>query len=182
MSKIKGRFIKKRIIFISLIVSMSVIGIGYASWNDGTKLELTMKTGFIRPVFDLVNSEETFDDGDLSFSLSNDKRTLTISGKVYKSFNKDLTIRIVDEGSIPSVFNSLDKQDENISKIPDSGDYIESFEITIKPDIDNDTNYIQNDGLSELEQQISNLIEEINQYSSIEKYDFEYILNFEQGL
>lgn len=191
--KFKSKFLRKKLLFITLIVSMSLMGIGYAVWNDGTKMNVTMKTGFVEPLFYLENNVETFNDGKLSLSLSDDRRTLNIEGEVYPKFNEDLTIKIIDEGTIPSVFKSLDEQDEDISELNRYSDnkrndlyvndnYIESFKLKINPDSDNGFDSYQSQELSGLEQAIEALKEEIRLYDREEDFKFKYVLNFEQGL
>lgn len=187
------RLLRKKIIFISIIVSMSIMGIGYAAWNDSTKISLTMKTGFIEPLFYLDNNQVTYNDGKLIFSLSDDRRTLNIEGKVYPNFNEDLTIKIIDEGTIPSVFKGLDEQDENISELNRysenarnnlyvNDNQIESFKLKINLDRDNDYDVYSSKEKLELEQAIEAKKNEINLYDREENFEFKYVLNFEQGL
>jgi hypothetical protein len=49
--KIKSRLIRKKLIFISIIASLSIMGVGYSAWNDDTKITASLTTGFIDPIF-----------------------------------------------------------------------------------------------------------------------------------
>ncbi len=197
----KKRYIRKQIIFISIVLSMSIMGVGYATWNDETQINLSLKTGFIRPQFVIDRTKEAFDDGKLFFSVSNDGRKLSIEGEVYPSFNEDISIQISDEGTIPSMFNDLYKDDENISELDINSkekqknsfyinnDNMESFKLNINPNNNNEeagqlNKYYSssNDNISKLNQEIERLKEEIRLYNKEENYEFQYILTFEQSL
>lgn len=202
MSKrIKSKVIRKKLIFISVIISLSIMGIGYASWNDGTKINVSMETGFINPTFLVDSAKEKFKDGELLYSLSKDNRSLTINGEIYPSFNKDVTIKITDDGTMPSVYTGSKEDAENeISELNEySGiqrkslnmqdDYIERFELNINPDSDykearqyNVSVSDKGDEISNLEDEIHDLKEKIKLYETERTYSFEYVLNFEQGL
>jgi len=176
------------------------MGIGYAAWNDGTKINVSMKTGFIKPVF-LLEGVEKFDNGQLVYSLSTDRRTLNITGNVYPSFDEDIPIKIIDEGSIPSVYTDLEIiSEDEISVLNEysgkqrkslniNDDYIEHFELNINPDSDykearrfNEALFDTGDEISNLEEAIENLKKEIELYDTEIPYTLNYILNFEQGL
>ena len=86
---------------MSIIIAMSIIGATYATWNDGIKVSAEVATGYIDPKFSLKDTYIVEDDGDLKFDLSSDGRTLHISGVIYPSFNKNIKLQIIDEGSIP---------------------------------------------------------------------------------
>ncbi|NYB74278.1 hypothetical protein HZF24_08985 [Sedimentibacter hydroxybenzoicus DSM 7310] len=202
MSKrIKSKLIRKKLIFISLIISLSIMGIGYAAWNDGTKINVSMKTGFIKSVFLLDNTKDKFKDGELFYSLSQGGRVLDITGEVYPSFNKDITIKIIDEGTIPSGYSGLEEDAENeISELNEySGkqrknlniheNYIEHFELKINPDSNYEEARQFNEAFSNISGEISNLEQAINEleakirlYDNKRNYRFEYVLNFEQEL
>ncbi len=198
--KFTRRFISNNIIFLSIIFSMSIIGVGYASWNDDTKINLSLKTGFIKPIFYLDDEIPSFSDGDLILSLSDDGNTLLLTGEVYPTFNKNITIKIIDEGTIPSVYKDLKQSDENISELDVNSkgkqmknmsinkDYIESFELNISPnknenekELNNNINVYSNE-VPSLEQQIQILEEQINEYEKEKNYEFKYVINFEQSL
>lgn len=196
----KRRLVKTKVIFIATIVSMSILGVGYSSWEDNNNIRMSIKTGFINPVFYVENEKISFGDEKLVLIPSDDCRTLYVEGNVYPSFNNDISIKIIDEGSIPSVFNNLYEDSNNIatltglsnskqkrSSLNIEKDYIEFFEINISPDYDNNvqlsnTKTIFNDSISELENEIEILKDKIRLYDREENYEFEYILSFEQGI
>lgn len=196
----KRRLVKTKVIFIATILSMSILGVGYSSWEDNNNIRLSIKTGFINPVFYVENEKISFGDEKLVLIPSDDGRTLYVEGNVYPSFNNDVSIKIIDEGSIPSVFNNLYEDSDNIatltglsnskqkrSSLKIKNDYIEFFEINISPDCDNNvqssnTKTVFNDSISELENEIETLKDKIRLYDREENYEFEYILSFEQGI
>lgn len=49
---------KRGIIFISIILMMNIIGVGYGSWNGGLKVQNIISTGSIDPVFVECEIEE----------------------------------------------------------------------------------------------------------------------------
>jgi len=179
---------------------MSIIGAGYATWNEDTKINLSLTTGYLDPVLFLENDEIAFGDERLKLELSDDGRTLDIRGEVFPSFNEDIFIKIIDEGSIPSVLNGLYEENDDIavlkglsnskqrSSLNISSDYIESFEINISPESDNDKIELSNidssssDEISKLEHAIEQLKEDIRLYNKEENYRFEYIISFKQGI
>nr|WP_312576631.1 hypothetical protein [Sedimentibacter sp.] len=189
----KKKYVRKKIIFISIIISMSIIGVGYATWDDGTQINLSLKTGFIKPLFLLENERINFNNGKLSLSLHDNRRTLHIDGEIYPSFNEDISIKIADEGTIPSVFEDLYKEDKNISDLNIDSSFnknnIDSFELNINPNSDDDKlrklseNCINSNAkIIKLDQEIEDLKEKIKLYNKEENYEFQYILTFNQGL
>jgi hypothetical protein len=196
----KRRLIKTKVIFLATILSMSILGVGYSSWEENNNIRLSVKTGFINPVFYVDDEKISFGDEKLVLIPSDDGRTLYVEGEVYPSFNNDISIKIIDEGSIPSVFNNLYENNDNIatltglsnskqqrSSLNIKNDYIESFEININPNCDNkiqssEANTISKGSISELENEIEMLKEKIRLYDREENYDFEYVLSFEQGI
>ncbi len=172
---------------------MSIIGVGYATWDDGTQINLSLKTGFIKPLFLLENERINFNNGKLSLSLHDNRRTLHIDGEIYPSFNEDISIKIADEGTIPSVFEDLYKEDKNISDLNIDSSFnknnIDSFELNINPNSDDDKlrklseNCINSNAkIIKLDQEIEDLKEKIKLYNKEENYEFQYILTFNQGL
>lgn len=190
----------KKIIFLSLIISMSFVGVGYAQWDDSLTIDLSIKTGFICRDFDL-DSYKSFDDGDLYFSVSDDGSTLYIKGKVYPTFNESLTINLVDNGSLPSIITNVYTEDNNISTIMNSADKQkrtysntfsknpDSFTINIRPEINKDSintmkstvNFEKKDDISNLVNTIANIDDEKSLYDNIEKQSFKYIISYELG-
>lgn len=185
--------IGKKIIFISFIFSMSIMGVGYATWNDDTTINLSYKTGFIDPVF-IIESEkplQTFKNGRLELTPSKDGNTLIIKGEVYPDFDENVLINIVDNGTIPTVFNELSQENGNVSELninKNINKNTESFTLNISPNNDEEliqlyeSYSISSDEVSNLEKEIEILKERINIYSKERKYEFEYKLSFDQGV
>ena len=191
--KKKKFMIGKKIIFISFIFSMSIMGVGYATWNDDTTIKLSYKTGFIDPVF-IIESEkplQTFKNGRLELTPSKDGNTLIIKGEVYPDFDENVLINIVDNGTIPTVFNELSQENGNVSELninKNINKNTESFTLNISPNSDEElmqlyeTYSISSDEVSNLEKEIEILKERINIYSKERKYEFEHKLSFDQGV
>lgn len=172
---------------------MSIIGVGYAAWNDDTTINLSYKTGFIDPVFIMDSSESimTVKNGALSLTPSQDGNTLIVIGEVYPDFNENILVKIMDNGTIPTVFNELSEKKGNVSELninKNVNKNTESFTLNVSPNNDEELmqlyesfSTLDEESLS-LEQQIEILKEKINLYSKERKYEFEYKLSFEQGL
>ncbi len=191
MRKIK--LLRKKFIFICIIFSMSITGVGYAAWNDDAAINLSYKTGFIDPVFIMDSSESimTVKNGALSLTPSQDGNTLIVKGEVYPDFNENILVKIMDDGTIPTVFNELSEKKGNVSELninKNINKNTESFTLNISPNNDEELMQLYesfstfNEESSSLEQQIEILREKINYYSKERKYEFEYKLSFEQGL
>ncbi|MEA5094001.1 MAG: hypothetical protein VB128_03500 [Sedimentibacter saalensis] len=191
MRKIK--LLRKKFIFICIIFSMSITGVGYAAWNDDAAINLSYKTGFIDPVFIMDSSESiiTVKNGALSLTPSQNGNTLIVKGEVYPDFNENILVKIMDDGTIPTVFNELSEKKGNVSELninKNINKNIESFTLNISPNNDEELMQLYesfstfNEESSSLEQQIEILREKINYYSKERKYEFEYKLSFEQGL
>ena len=198
MRKQKTEFIRKKIIFISIIISMSLIGVGYASWTDETTINLSVKTGFVKQSFNTENSK-CFENGDIFFDVSNYGKTLNIKGDVYPEFNEDLTINIVDNGTVPSLITEVSGENNNISTlkgsfknraINNSYDFKkngDSFKININPNNNhnelkqlNATN-LNGDDIGNLENEVDFIKEKIASYDNKENYKFNYIISYELG-
>jgi hypothetical protein len=188
------------ILYISMIVAFGAMGVGYAYWNSGLNVNLSLETGFTNPLFYVEDDRLNKDDGKLEFTLSEDKEILRVEGEIYPSFNEDIEIRVVDEGSIPSVFNDIEKDDSEISDIENGtkskygrmsnirNDYLESFNLNInssyhsKEESNNMSSRSSSDESLGLEGDIKRLKDEIRAYNRKEDYRFKYKLLFEQGL
>jgi hypothetical protein len=188
----------KKVIFFSLIMSMSFIGVGYAEWNDSLSIDLSIKTGFTCKNFD-VGNYKSYDDGELYFTVSDDGDTLIIKGKVYPTFNEDLTINLVDSGSLPSIIadiQDIQDEDNDISTLKGSinnqrtafynNEIKDSFNINIKPEVNNNIinqlnaeSFEYDDEVSSLEEEVANLNNEISAYKTIEKRNFKYTISYE---
>lgn len=193
---------KLGLLYISMIVSLGTMGVGYAAWNNSLNVELSLKTGFIKPAF-VIDSNLITSDGNLNFELSDDEQTLIIGGDIYHGFNEDIEIRIKDEGSIPVELSKIDKDIRDVSNLVDNkrqyralsrydDEYIETFDLNIKPKEPTDTDEVGEDymdnslssyeNLSGLEWDIKILEEEIRKYDKEYNYEFEYKLTFDQGI
>lgn len=67
---------KKAIIFMSLILCVSLLGVGYSRWNTDMGTIVNVTTGFLKPTFLLDEHKISFPDGELSLSLSDDGLSL----------------------------------------------------------------------------------------------------------
>ena len=191
MKNKKYKFLNKStILFMCLILSVCLLGVGYAAWSNNVKTIVTITTGFLKPAFLLENDSIKFPEGELALCLSDDGNTLYIEGEVYSDFNEDIIIKIVDEGSIPSVLNDVDEDEGEVSSFEmREQSNIKSFEkedleysINISPD-NNFKNVKYNAyDVWDIEKQIENLKKEIELYNQKENYKFEYILSFEQDI
>lgn len=172
---------------------MSITGVGYAAWNDDAAINLSYKTGFIDPVFIMDSSESiiTVKNGALSLTPSQNGNTLIVKGEVYPDFNENILVKIMDDGTIPTVFNELSEKKGNVSELninKNINKNTESYTLNISPNNDEELMQLYesfstfNEESSSLEQQIEILREKINYYSKERKYEFEYKLSFEQGL
>lgn len=191
------------ILYISSILALSFMGVGYAAWNDGLNLDMAITTGNTESLFAAINiSNKDLDDGEwISLTLSNDKKTLYIDGEVYPTFNGNIPIKILDNGSIPVILKNIDYDNgADITKLKEEGknkysrrsfvkeDVVETFDLNINPDNVNDAKNGNKDNIRkqiyslENQDEISNLQEQIDQYNTEEEYDFEYELLLEQAL
>lgn len=169
---------------MSIIISMSIIGASYAAWNNGLSVSADVATGYIDPKFSLKDSYIVEDDGEIELDLSRDGRTLHISGIVYPSFNKNIKLQIIDEGSVPvllkekvkvysdgiEVFNNEKYKDKH----SENGSVIDKFELNISPSNTDDESYDDRFEFDSLE-------EEIEDYDNTNLFEFSYELLFEQG-
>ena len=187
--KIKGVSINKKVIFLSLIISMSIIGASYASWNNDNKIKLSMETGFIDPVFMLQNDTLRYDGEYLKVSVSDDRQTLNVSGEVYSGFNENIVINIKDNGSIPSVLNEVYEDEGTVSSLnnySNGNEYMESFLLNIRAD-DESAQFHEieySDEVLNLEQNkefVEFVEKEIKSYEEEKNYEFSYILTFGYG-
>lgn len=194
---------KKTIMFITIILFMGLMGVGYASWNERVVIKMQIQTGHTKPSFLLKDGVLNYSNGQLELYLSEDGNILYVEGEVSPDFNQDIPIEIVDKGSIPSAFKELaDEYDEGISDLKDDlnahtyrnygflekENIMKSFKLNIGgyengTDNKEDESYvIYNEDMSDLELQIRGLKDEIDLYNTEKTYNFEYELNFEQDM
>lgn len=194
------------IIYITMIVALSAMGVGYAAWSDGLSMNVGITTGFIDPQIYLENSGN----GGLDYELLNDNMTLYISGQVSQNIKDVVSIEIKDTGSIPTILNSVDELNTtdivNLQEQNKSGynrlysmnkDQVENFELSINTKQINDDNtteersvyYIQAETddiqskIDKIQQEIHDIQDEIHRLSELkENHNFKYNLKFQQGL
>lgn len=168
---------------MSIIIGMSIIGATYATWNNGLYVSTEVATGYIDPKFSLKDKYIVEDDGEIKLDLSDDGRTLHISGVVYPSFNKNIKLQIMDEGTIPvflkdkvkaysdgvEIFNNEKYKDKDL----EDGNIIDSFMLNISPSNTDDESYDDRYEFNSLE-------EEIEDYNNTDFFEFEYEWLFEQ--
>lgn len=210
--KQKKLFGRMSILYITMIIALSFMGVGYAAWSSGLTINMGITTGNIAQKINIDQSEYS----GLEYELLNNNMTLYISGEVYEDFNKDLLIEIQDKGSIPSNLNNIDELSKSdVVKLAEQNksnhysllsldtDKIETFQLNIntsKNDVDIiefRSNSLIYDGLSDSQDEISHLQNEIDktkeEINNIqmeierlrdlkEKHNFKYNLNFKQGL
>lgn len=134
------------IICITAIVGLGAMGVGYGYWTDSLNIGIRVTTGNINQMFLAQSSNE-----ELSLIVSPDGRTLSITGKVLPNSDDNIIVKVVDNGSIPSVFSGEIKESTvgGILEMKEQDDYIHSryyltnddviktFEININPNNDN---------------------------------------------
>lgn len=193
------------IMYISTILALSFIGVGYAAWSGDISMSFSIDTGKLQgSIGDIKKSEINFDDGEsISFKYSNENRNLSLVGEVYPTFDENIPIKIIDEGNVPVKFGDIDLvKAAEISELKEESkrkfrratlideDIIKSLGLNINPDngLYRDIKKVkrysieEQDKISDLEEQISNLKRQIDEYDTEEEYDFEYELLLEQDL
>lgn len=111
---------KMTILSISMIVSLSAMGIGYAAWNDGFKMDMRITTGYAETKTNISRGQFDIEDAD-NLDIYVGENKVKVFGKVYPTFNHNLDIEIIDTGSVPVVFKEVkehknDKQVADLSK------------------------------------------------------------------
>lgn len=88
------------IICITAIVGLSAMGVGYGYWNDNLNIGVGISTGYLKPEFDVDESELI---GNIGLSLEGN--TLNISGNVSEGTDGVIRIKINNNSSIPVVLD-----------------------------------------------------------------------------
>lgn len=155
-------------IYIALIFILNAMGVSYAVWSDNAVIDFSLSTGFIEPNFELVNTSAN---NQLNLKLLNDK-TLKISGTCYESVDEDILLRISNIGTIP-IRKERVWEEENDGVYVDikAPEYIKRKGNGV---LDINVN-IATDSVIYLEAE-----EEVDEFK--ENYDFEYILQYQQGI
>ena len=181
---------KLSIIYISGIIGLSAMGIGYASWSGNLNIDTWIKTGYTKARIEEINSLNSGDGEWISLRFSEGNQTLYVEGQVYPEFNRNIPLKIIDEGSVPSMLKDLylindtgnttltwgtrDIYNGSNSNIDEN--IIELLRLNINPS----NNIIERDYWGEDE--ILNLQEQINQYNTEGDYKFKYEILLEQSL
>lgn len=150
---------KTTILYISLILSLSLMGVGYAAWNDTLTINTTITTG---DVFVDVNTQKgrIFVDNGKYLDIDVVDNEIGITGVVYPGFSDSLDIDILDKGSVPVMLKSVEgSNDEDVASLNNTNKYHglrtfsafgpklgqdevrESFNLNISPDY----RYTEND-------------------------------------
>lgn len=184
------------IIYVATIFALSTMGVGYAAWSGQLNIDAIVKTGNIQGrIKEINNSDLDLEEGEwLTFRLTDDNQNLEIEGEVYPGFNKNIPLKIIDEGSVPVLVKDLHLNNAEItelreeSMIKDRGnsdvdeDIVKSYKINIKADNDRDDHSEMERNSSEEEDEISNLEGLIDKYKTEKDYRFEYNIILEQSL
>lgn len=110
MSYMKGKSsINIGIICVTVLVVLSVLGIGYSTWINGINMETVISTGDIAPVFSSepivteTNTRSKPDDaGPASAILSPDQKTMYVSILgAYPGYAVDIGYTVSNMGTIP---------------------------------------------------------------------------------
>lgn len=189
------------IIYISSILALSFMGVGYAAWNDGLNIEMAITTGdTFSSLKDINISQIELEDGEwLSFEYSDETQKLYIDGEVFPSFDSSIPIKLIDKGSIPTKLINIDALDDaDITELnkESKGKYsrrmsfvdeniVEGLDLNINPEndknSDNDNRSMQRFSIIE-QDEINSLQEEIDEYKEIRDYKFDYKIILEQAL
>ena len=103
----KKVFGKKFIISIVIILTFSLMGVGYAFWTQGLVLETKISTANIFTTFKVDEKKLPIENCE-SFNMKViDDSNLKIEGNVYPSFKNDIPIIIENQGTIPLKFSKL---------------------------------------------------------------------------
>ena len=101
------------IVYISIIIMLNIVGIGYGSWQSDIKLESIIATGNIDPVFSQYEITDNNCDqklGDTKIEISEDKKMMTIAiSDAYPDYSATITYTVTNQGSIP-VYCEIDSK------------------------------------------------------------------------
>jgi hypothetical protein len=194
------------VIYITTIISLVLIGIGYGFWSNELDINVDITTGStdIQTVID--NTEY----GDLKIDAADDGRMISFKGEVYPDFNEDVNIVIRDAGTVPLKLNKI--EEVNKSEIAElyqqkkdkhgltsffKNDVMEIFNLKINTledkndevipvstsdrSMDSEEDPIQRK-INGLYDEIFELKEELKRYDNIEHHEFRYELQFIQGI
>ena len=111
---------KKSIVYMTLIMTIGAMGVGYAAWSSGLTIDTKITTGELINGF-IVNQRDLKLDDSKSLSMEVvDDTTLKIVADIYPTFDEDFPIVVVNKGTIPAKLTELRIEDEKeISKPQD---------------------------------------------------------------
>jgi len=163
----------KSTIFIVAIITLSFIGVGYGAWNEGLETNVSIKTGELNFVVESIHSDS------LNVEISNDGKTINISGEVVAGSGETVSITVRNNGTVQGV-------------LCDTGSVImpgelEVITLDICPEYSNQElmNYMQSAmSVHSLYREDENFdIDQIlNDLYPTQTYSFVESYNFEQGL
>lgn len=106
---------------------LNIMGISYAAWSEGTRLDCKVSTGNMELIFEHyeieglsknINDELVIED---EFNISHGERGMKIGGRIIESGNRTLTLRVKNNGSVPVRLAQVDNG------------YLENGEIMLEP-------------------------------------------------
>lgn len=113
--KRKRKQVGKKLIIISSIVLLNMMGVSYAYWTDQLQIVTTLSTGGINPVFSEGNIKIVRADGDendskstlsnLNLELKDDNHTIVIKGDIEEGYKAIIDYGINNNGTIPIKYN-----------------------------------------------------------------------------
>lgn len=168
-------------IYIATIVSLGLMGAGYGYWNDNLNLDVSITTGNINGCF---NPTISYIEG-LCLSVSGDGRTLYIEGEVHPGFNQDISVEVINDGTIPFIF------EDRVIGVNESISYPISISVpasdltTSTGSMESFGNSVMTMGYDEsaiIAQQIQEIDELIQSLDVTEYYGYTEELEIEQGL
>lgn len=146
------------IILALSIITLNLLGVSYAYWNENLDMAVLTSTGSIKPRFS-GDEIKIVGNSKGEITLTPRGNALEITGWCYPTFNENIFVEIGNDGTIPIVYNSIEEidSDEIIQQI----DYTwaegkEGIKIHIQAENENNIKY--------------------------ENRSFTYQLQFEQGL
>lgn len=193
--------IGKLIILVSSIMMLNVIGVSYAQWNDNISMTTSITTGYIHPYFiedgnnitrnlntsrvsrskekdiEAASIGEDKSMGDISARFINGN-TLEISGWCYPNYNKDISVKFGNDGTIPIAYKGIEAEDDDdiVKQIQYNGSSIKENDRKIKQ---RNQNMINAKDKEEIEIHIQAGDDSETEYGN---RSFTYELQFEQGL
>jgi cytochrome c oxidase assembly protein Cox11 len=198
----KKQPIGKIIIIASSIITLNLFGVSYAQWNDNIDMTVSVSTGYIKPFYigdevkivgnskgdidldtskklessgvDIVDEESL---GEITAKFKN-ANILEITGWCYPTYNKNIFVRIGNDGTIPITYKGMEAEedDEIIKQIQYNGSNIKENDRKMKL---RDQDLIKKKDEKEIKIHIQAENENDMEYGN---RSFTYQLQFEQGV